>query len=241
MTERPEPRPSADALPSMAKAAPTRDGDTPPALAEAWSRPDQAERALGRMVAVGLPLASIAGAIAVGVIASVGSALLVLAAGALLGAVGLLWASVRTLSGDAPLTTDFEMLAADQPAVDALGEDKGRLLRALKDLESEHAIGKIDDADYQLLSGRYRDEAKEVMRQMDEEVAPFRQEAERLTREYLAQRGFAPPDARRAPEAKAPRPARIVCGSCGTSNEPDAAFCKQCGASIKKEQGGARA
>ena len=34
------------------------------------------------------------------------------------------------------------------------------MLRALKDLESEHAIGKIDDADYASFVARYRDEAK---------------------------------------------------------------------------------
>jgi len=27
----------------------------------------------------------------------------------------------------------------------------------------------------------------------------------------------------------------VACSACGTSNEPDAAFCKKCGASLKKE------
>src|SRR5580658_10321038 len=72
---------------------------------------DAAERALGRAVALGLPLTAVLGAVVAGVVASVGSALLVLAAGALIGTIGLLWASVRTLSGDAPLAEGFEAQA----------------------------------------------------------------------------------------------------------------------------------
>jgi hypothetical protein len=207
--------------------------------ATAHRRDDDVERALGRVVALGLPATSVLAAVALGLMASVGSALLALAAGALLGAIGLLWASVRTLSGDAPLTVGFESLAADTPAVDSLAEEKRRLLRGLKDLESEHELGKINDADYQALLKRYRDEAKGVLRTMDGRVAPFREEAERLARDYLRTRGLASAE-QGAATATAPPPARITCGGCGVSNEPDAAFCKQCGLSLKKEPSGAQ-
>src|SRR5258708_2670195 len=102
-----------------------------------------AERLLGRVVASALPVAPVAGAIAVGSAASLGSALIVLASGALLGAIALLWTSVRTLGGDAPLPSALEVLAASPVENAELAERKGRVLRALKDLESEHAIGKI--------------------------------------------------------------------------------------------------
>ena len=96
------------------------------------SEGDDAERKLGRIVAVGLPTLAILSAIVVGFVASVGSGLLVLASGALIGTIALLWASVRTLSGDAPLPADLEALAAQNRDIDALGEDKRRVLRALK-------------------------------------------------------------------------------------------------------------
>jgi hypothetical protein len=198
------------------------------------------ERILGRTIGVGLPLASVLGALAVGAVAGVGSALLVLAAGALLGAIGLVWASVRTLSGDAPLTTDFEELVTRRPGVDALAEEKGRLLRALKDLESEHDLGKIDDEDFQSIVARYRDEAKVVMRKMDVQVAPYREEAELIAREYLNSRGLGPTAEGERMETKAPKTNRTVCGKCATSNEADAAFCKQCGSSMNREPGDAR-
>jgi hypothetical protein len=204
-------------------------------------RDNQVERALGRTVALGLPAASVLGAVAVGTVASVGSGLLVLAAGALLGAIGLLWASVRTLSGDAPLSTDFEMLGEDSPGVDALVEDKRRILRALKDLESEHALGKLNDADYSAIVSSYRADAKGVMRQMDARVAPFRGEAERLAQSHLKKRGLGSMTGPRAPDAVAPSADRRLCGTCKTSNERDAAFCKKCGAQMEKEPGGGQA
>jgi hypothetical protein len=199
---------------------------------------DEAERSLGRAVSIGLPVVCVVGAVVVGVVASLGSALLVLASGALLGTIALLWASVRTLSGDAPLPVDLEAIAARRYRVDDLGEQKTRVLRALKDLETEHALGKIDDADYGTIVSRYRDEAKTVMRQMDLEVAPLREEAERLAGEYLKKKKGVPAvaaDEVSAPEA-APAPAvdaRPVCASCQTPNDADAAFCKKCGSAMK--------
>jgi hypothetical protein len=198
---------------------------------------DEAERSLGRAVSLGLPMVCLVGSVVVGLVASLGSGLLVLASGALLGTIALLWASVRTLSGDAPLPVDLEALAARRHGVDDLGEQKTRVLRALKDLETEHALGKIDDADYGAIVTRYRDEAKAVMRQMDLEVAPLREEAERLARVYLEKKGVAAvasdADAVAPSEATAPADARPKCASCQTSNDPDAAFCKKCGSAMK--------
>jgi hypothetical protein len=196
---------------------------------------DEAERSLGRAVSLGLPVLCLVAAVAVGLLASLGSALLVLASGALLGTIALLWASVRTLSGDAPLPVDLEALAARRHGVDDLAEQKTRVLRALKDLEAEHALGKIDDADYAAIVTRYRDEAKAVMRQMDLEVAPLREAAERMASEYLEKRSVAAVGGEpvASPEPAVPVDARPTCASCQTSNDPDAAFCKKCGSAMK--------
>jgi hypothetical protein len=193
---------------------------------------DEAERFLGRIVALGLPAASIVAAIVVGFVASVGSALLVIASGALLGTIALLWASVRTLSGDAPLPADLELLAAQHRDVDALAEQRCWVLRALKDLEAERALGKIDEADYEAIAMQYRDEAKALMRQMEADGAPALAEAEKAAREYLAAQGLGPA-AKDAAPARAGARERVTCVACATSNEPDAAFCKKCGAAMK--------
>lgn len=194
---------------------------------------DEAERALGRAVARGLPAVSVAAAIAVGLASGVGAALLVLAAGALLGTIAFLWASLRTLSGEAALPLEIEALAARGGASTDLRERKIRAQRAIKDLESEHALGRLDDAEYDELVARYRDEAKELMRAMDRETAPERAEAERLVREFLAKRKSTLGEASVATEGAAP--ARLACEGCGGSNDVDAAFCKHCGAKMKRE------
>jgi rRNA maturation endonuclease Nob1 len=210
-------KPAARAPETAAQAARTDDGD-------------EAERFLGRVVAVGLPLVCVTTAIVVGFVASVGSALLVVASGALLGTIALLWASVRTLSGDAPLPVDLELLAAQHRDVDALGEQKRRVLRALKDLEGERSLGKIDEADYEALAMQYREEAKTLMRQMDQDAAPALAEAEKIAREYLSKKGLGSSEtADRATVRE-----RVTCSACATSNEVDAAFCKKCGASMTK-------
>src|SRR5579872_5932152 len=103
---------------------------------------EEAERRLGRAVALGLPLLGGAGAVVAGVTASFGSAILVLASTALLSTIALLWVSLRTLSGDAPLPTAFEDGPPRDARTDDLSERKRRVLRALKDLENERGLGK---------------------------------------------------------------------------------------------------
>jgi hypothetical protein len=227
---------------STAQAPPENDRGPRPVTAGETAADVAAERALARAVSWALPLATGVGAIAVGVFGSLGSAILVIASGVLLGAIALLWASLRTLSGDAPLL-DAPSNGAQRVATSDLGERKLRVLLALKDIESEHQLGKLDDADYQTLVARYREEAKDVLREIDRRAAPSRAEAERVASEYLARHGMARAGATggatggdgNAPAAEtksAPAAGRIECSSCHGSNEPDAAFCKHCGASM---------
>jgi hypothetical protein len=200
--------------------------------AERTGEGDESERFLGRMVAIGLPVVCVVAAIVVGIVASVGSALLVVASGALIGTIALLWASVRTLSGDAPLPEDLEAIAAQKRDVDVLGEKKRRVLRALKDLEGERALGKIDETDYETIAMQYREEAKTLMREMDRNVAPALAEAERIAREYLLARGLGSEREAEPPSHAASPRERLACPACATSNEPDATFCKKCGSAM---------
>jgi hypothetical protein len=213
------------------------------------ARAADAERALARMFAVGIPVVTLVAAIGVGAWLSVGPAILVVAAGTLLGVIALIWASLRTLSGDAPLPEGMEGIAR-RALVSSAGEQKRRVLRALKDLELEHSIGKIDDADFAQVSARYRDEAKALMREADIAIDPLREKAEALARAHLVKKGLAKgaasasateetdveatggDDAAPARESEAPKAKRPECPKCSTSNEPDAVFCKKCGTSL---------
>ena len=123
------------------------------------------------------PAAVLVGAGVLGLVRGPGAAVLALAAGALLGAIAGLWGSLRILAGDAPLSLHE---AIDLGAPSEMQERKQKILLALKDLQREHSLGKISDEDFKDLSARYRAEAKQLLREMDDDLAPAREKAEAL-------------------------------------------------------------
>jgi hypothetical protein len=176
-----------------------------------------------------LPLLTIAAATIVGLSYGFGTAILVAAGGVLLGVIAILWASVRTLAGDAPLTLD-EALALGAPS--AAEEQKRAVLQALKDLEYERSVGKVAEADYEELLQRYRTEAKRLLRAVDEDLAPMRAKATA----YVASQLGRPESAPASPAASAaPPPAKTKrgCPSCQADNDVDAVFCKKCGGKLE--------
>lgn len=179
--------------------------------------------ALFRTVSWGLPLVSIAAALAMGAVYGVGTALLTLAGGVLLIVISILWASVRTLSGEAAITLEEAIALGATTATEA---QKRAVLQALKDLEFERSVGKIDEADYEELVQRYRVEAKRLLRAVDEDLAPLRERAAAYVAEQL---GTEPAPRRSKAAKKADDP---VCPDCQTQNDHDAAFCKKCGSKL---------
>jgi hypothetical protein len=111
----------------------------------------------------GLGLALALGAIAV--FLGPGALLLALAFLALASAIAWLWSSLLVLDSETPLTLD-DALALVVPTAEE--EKKQSVLRALKDLEYERAVGKISSEDYATLVTRYRREAKELLYLIDQ-------------------------------------------------------------------------
>jgi hypothetical protein len=191
---------------------------------------DPAER-IARALKWGVPLATIAGAIAVYFTHGLGTSILVLAGGVLLAIIAVLWASVRTLSGETAITLEEAILLG---APSAAEEQKRAVLQALKDLEYERSVGKVADADYQELLQRYRTEAKRLLRAVDEDLAPLRAKANAYVAEQLG---------RPEPATPAPAPGALpsefaaktkhACPSCQVDNDADAVFCKKCGAKLE--------
>lgn len=182
------------------------------------------------------PLAGLAAALLTGLIGSLGSAILVLAATALLIAISTLWSSLQIVAGDAPAASE-QVTILTAPGAEL--EQKQALLRALKDLEFERSVGKITDEDYLELRDRYRTRAKAVLQSLDRELEPALARAEKLADEYLLSKGLGPrsaPDrmggADPKPEASSSVHAGVKCPSCSTANDSDAVFCKKCGERI---------
>lgn len=123
-------------------------------------------------------------AIVVGVFRGLPVAMLVLACGMLLLIIWLLWNSLQGLTGETPISLE-EALGLGAPSAEE--EQKRAVLRALKDLEYEHSVGKISEEDYRALTTRYRAEAKVLLRSLDETLAPKREHAEKLLQQRLAE------------------------------------------------------
>lgn len=128
--------------------------------------------------------------------------------------------------------------AADAPvggrARAALEREKALVLRTIKELEFDHAMGKTATAEFEDMRDRLKLRAVGLMRRL--EGSDYRAAVER---ELAARNG---PAARATPPAPAaasvatvtaaPSTLARVCGGCGGVNDVDARFCKHCGASI---------
>jgi hypothetical protein len=168
---------------------------------------DDEDRALDLRIAeymkVGLPVGTIACAVAAGLARGAPGVVLVLAGGALVSVIAIFWASIRTLVGETPLSgSDAYALGAPR----AEEEQKRAVLRALKDLEFERSVGKISEEDYQALVSKYRAEAKRLLRTLEEDAGPERARALSLVARRLAAEGLA--DAPHAGDREAPKAAK---------------------------------
>ena len=155
-----------------------------------------------RAFGIALALSTLIGSIAVGLWLGLEVALLVVAAGALVLVIALLWSSVAGLSGDTPLSLD-EALGMGAPSTEE--EQKRAVLRALKDLDYERSVGKISEEDFHEFSERYRAEARRLIAAVDATLGPAHALAEKLAAERLAAEGLVA-GASAAEPAKSPEP-----------------------------------
>lgn len=100
----------------------------------------------------------------------------------------------------------------------ALEREKTLVLRSIKELEFDFAMGKISQADFDDMGGRLRQRAVGLMQQLDH-TAGYR---ERIAEQVAA-----------AVAATQPTVAVKACPSCATPFDEDARFCKRCGTALK--------
>ena len=119
----------------------------------------------------------------------------------------------------------------------AVEREKTLVLRSLKELEFDRAMGKVSAPDFDEMGGRLRVRAISLMKQLDVEAVDFLAVIEQELRGRLEAAGEDPDAA--AGVAAAPvvsptpsSPAGLVCEDCETSNDVDARFCKGCGKSL---------
>ena len=109
----------------------------------------------------------------------------------------------------------------------AMEREKLLTLRAIKELEFDHAMGKLSDADWGEMTGRLRSRAAGLMRQLDASHG-YR---EQIERDFMKRLGQKPGSVQSTTDLTSLTPSRSerVCGACSVANDADARFCKSCG------------
>lgn len=161
-----------------------------------------------------------------------------LTASTLVMSVLLLAGAIRSLFTEPPTT---EAAVATGRRRKELEREKAALLKAIKELEFDHEMRKVSDADFEEIGGNYRARAIRVMRQLDQGGNDYermvREEVGKLRRGKPAASDVAESDSATGPESvaesvpvsvAAPVVASANCPSCGTANDADAIFCKKC-------------
>ena len=172
-------------------------------------------------------------AIAVGVFATQGTSTVnTVAVAVAIGTVA--WVAVTAARTVAPLVApemgeQTEMLGGRTRA--ALEREKMLVLRSIKEVEFDRAMGKISDADFNEVAGRLRVRAAGLLRQLDADSSGYRALIERELSTRVGRPPVTAAPAAPVPAADADPPG--TCPSCATANDPDARFCKSCGTRIE--------
>lgn len=144
-----------------------------------------------------------------------------------LGALRTIWPLVTTVPFEA------EMVGNRTRA--ALEREKNLVLRTIKELEFDHAMGKIAVADYDDMVRKLRTRAARLLKQLDNTGTGYREIIERELASRLGKLGAAPlgdSDLSGVRDEGQGVSVTSACSSCGTANDEDAKFCKGCGTKL---------
>jgi hypothetical protein len=122
----------------------------------------------------------------------------------------------------------------------ALEREKTLILRSIKELEFDRAMGKVAEDDFADMAGRLRARAIAIMKQLDAGTS-YREMIEKDLATRLGVGSDAPmgSEPTLAKSSQAKRGSDPVSGAasytctCGTTNDPDARYCKSCGAKLE--------
>ena len=110
----------------------------------------------------------------------------------------------------------------------ALEREKTLVLRSIKDLEFDRAMGKVSEEDFAEMSMRLRSRAARLIGQLDAGVG-YRDEIE----QEIARRIGAGP---KKQDPASVDPQMRTCLACSKDNDLDARFCKHCGTGLEAAQ-----
>jgi hypothetical protein len=135
----------------------------------------------------------------------------------------------------APLTQPFVLRSGEaitERTRAALEREKMLVLRTIKELEFDFAMGKLAQKDYDEMVGRLRGRALSLMHQLDLESGAYASTIEQELATRVAQYQQKKARGSRANAAAATPAGAVKACRCGASNDVDAVFCKKCGTRI---------
>jgi hypothetical protein len=109
----------------------------------------------------------------------------------------------------------------------AMEREKTLVLRSIKELEFDYAMGKVAKADFDEMSARLRARAAGLIRQLDAGGGYKEQIAKEIEIRLKAE--ITKTDATETDTTIEERVEEGLCPSCGMKNDEDAKFCKNCG------------
>jgi hypothetical protein len=139
--------------------------------------------------------------------------------------VWLAFRAAQALVKDAPVAEAGAVVTGKRRK--ELEREKQSLLKALKELDFDHQMGKVSDKDFADIGALYRARAIRVMRQLDDAGRDY----ETMIAQEVGKRLQQPSAVSHQPSD--PEPDK--CGKCGTRNDNDAEFCKKCGGKLVRE------
>ena len=117
----------------------------------------------------------------------------------------------------------------------AIEREKNMVLRSIKELEFDRAMGKLDEQDYEQMSARLRSRAVRLIQQLDNTTSGYRELIERELAARLVKAGskesYESTESTESGESRESI-AASACPSCATVNDDDAKFCKSCGTKL---------
>jgi len=151
-------------------------------------------------------------------------------------------------AGAALYRTLAPLVGADaRPAADGLSEsmravlerEKMLVLRSIKELEFDRAMGKLSEKDFDEMAARLRARAMSLMRQLDA-GGGYRELIERELKARVSNSSARPAREKRVKSSPDVPPVAAVATktcACGVTNDLDAAFCKRCGTKLTAGSG----
>lgn len=126
----------------------------------------------------------------------------------------------------------------------SLERERNLALRSMRDLDFDRAMEKIEEADYVEMAGRLSARIARLTKHLEDGSTDYRELVERDIQARMTEARAQSPDPEAvsqtrpssvlSPQSSIPGPeaAQPVCAGCQTQNDPDARFCKSCGARL---------